>query len=691
MTSTEPLATTRVALVGLHGHGRWHLRNLNRPDRPRPVELIGVCDLKAPDDELQSLMGDTPWTDDIDQLLDLGPDITIICTPIQTHLELGQRVVGAGSHLLLEKPTTPTMAGFDRLTASVAEAGVACQVGFQALGSGAIEAIADIMASGEIGDLVGIGGAGVAVRNPEYYRRGPWAGRRRLPSTPGSEPVDVVDGALTNPFVHAVAGALAIAGADDGATVAATEVCLYRANDIEADDTSVIRLVLSGGVTVVVAATTCADRQDDPHLVVHGSSGRIIWPYKTDQLLVESSQRRTEQHDRVDLLDNLVDHLATGQALVAPLAATRGVTAVVDQVRQAPDPSPIPSAYVTDVVVEPAAPSRQVETRPVVAEIGQLVRRAADELATFDELGAPWAGPDRADAVVHLRLDGSPQQDAGGPVVADYRIRPDIEAELAPRPHLHPVRTVEGTVVTDCLPADHRWHLGVGTAIQDVTSEATAPANIWGGRTYIRDVGYLWLGDHGRVRHLGWRMRQPGKVVQNLGWFTSNHRCLMIEDRTITTDRLDEQTWVLRYRSRYHNVTGGPVALGSPGSNGRDGGGYGGFFWRLPTQNQSARVWTATDSGADAVHGRPAPWLAWHAAAADDRPFTLVAAPDDEATAADPWFVRHQGYAGFGSALAWDRPLIIESGQWAQRSVRVAVGDGHQADVQRLNKLMEFG
>ena len=70
-----------------------------------------------------------------------------------------------------------------------------------------------------------------------------------------------------------------------------------------------------------------------------------------------------------------------------------------------------------------------------------------------------------------------------------------IAPTSSPRPYLHPVSTLAGTVVTDHLPEDHVWHLGAGVAIQDVDG-----VNFWGGRTYTRDAGaYVWRKDHGRI------------------------------------------------------------------------------------------------------------------------------------------------------------------------------------------------
>ena len=40
-------APVAVVLVGAHGHGRWHLRNIDRLRRAAlPVRLAGVCDTR---------------------------------------------------------------------------------------------------------------------------------------------------------------------------------------------------------------------------------------------------------------------------------------------------------------------------------------------------------------------------------------------------------------------------------------------------------------------------------------------------------------------------------------------------------------------------------------------------------------------------------------------------------------------
>ena len=101
--------------------------------------------------------------------------------------------------------------------------------------------------------------------------------------------------------------------------------------------------------------------------------------------------------------------------------------------------------------------------------------------------------------------------------------------------------------------------------------------------------------------------------------------------------------------------------LKSPGSKGRVGGGYGGFFWRFPAC-ANVDVFTADARGEDEVHGRVAPWVAWSADFAagpgSSGPATIVLVARDAEAAGEPWFVRVGSYPGIGSALAWDRPVV---------------------------------
>ena len=249
--------------------------------------------------------------------------------------------------------------------------------------------------------------------------------------------------------------------------------------------------------------------------------------------------------------------------------------------------------------------------------------------------------------------------------VADYVTEPVVEPTRGPRPYLHPVRTLGGIGVTDVLPEDHPHHLGVSVAMQDVNG-----TNVWGGRTYVRDVGYTWLENHGHIEHAGWVERNDRRLVDRLRWLDRDGHTLLEEERTVAAVEIDDTAWLLDVAYRLVNPNETPVALGSPATNGRPGkAGYGGFFWRLAPG--VPYVFDPTTDKEEDVNGSSADWVA--AVGANPDLFTLVFTGLGED---DRWFVRATEYPGVCVALAFERVRRIEPGGALERRHRVIVADG---------------
>ncbi|MYW66550.1 Gfo/Idh/MocA family oxidoreductase [Streptomyces sp. SID8379] len=387
-----PEGPVPVVLAGARGHGRWHLNNIRRLADAGRVTLAGVCELKPLDEAELAGFTDVAQSADFGELLDrTGARVAIVCTPIPTHTDLALTAAARGVHLLLEKPPAPSYAEYERMAAGVAEAGIACQVGFQSLGSHAVSHVRDLVRDGLIGDLLGIGAAGAWARDEAYFRRAPWAGHRRLPDGRGGT-VDVVDGVLTNPLAHAVATGLALDGATGADDLTGIRTELFRANAIEADDTSYLELTTRTGSRVTVAATLCAERPDEPYVVVHGSRGRITFWYKQDRVLVQRADHGPEEsvHGRTDLLENLVDHLTDPSGatrLIVTPASAGAFMRVVEAIRLAPEPVALPADAWSSL---PAGGGDGVRRR-VVHGVDGLVAASADTLTGYAELGASWA------------------------------------------------------------------------------------------------------------------------------------------------------------------------------------------------------------------------------------------------------------------------------------------------------------
>lgn len=369
--------TPRVALLGLHGFGRVHLDGLLRLAATGAVRVAGLADPRPPEpdalDRVRALPGgpDVPVLADAAALLEqVRPDVTIVSTPIHTHLPLARLALAAGSHLFVEKPPTASMEQFRDLSAEVAAAGRVCQVGFQSFGSHALAHAARLVADGAVGRVRGIGVHGAWVRERSYFTRAAWAGRMELDGVP------VTDGALTNPFAHATASALRVAGVPDDADVE-VELERYRVASPESDDTAAARLIVDG-MPIVVAVTLCATEHRPPLIVVHGEQGRLELEYTTDTLTGRTADGAavTGPPGRTVLLDNLVAHLADPAVpLLAPLASCAPFMHLLEAVRRDGPARPLPSAVT------------EIDGRPVVVGADETMRRCAEELALFSELG----------------------------------------------------------------------------------------------------------------------------------------------------------------------------------------------------------------------------------------------------------------------------------------------------------------
>jgi predicted dehydrogenase len=653
--STSPASATRLVLVGVRGYGQVHAERIARLTDQGAVQLVAAVD-PAVASETPTIYGVDLYADLTEALAVAGPvDVVIIAAPLSDHFQLGQLALTSGADVYLEKPPVASMDDFTRLLETEQETGRVVQVGFQSLGSRALDMLR--------GDAFGIGpirrvsAVGAWSRTVGYWSRSPWAGRRSLHGRP------VVDGVVTNPLAHAVATALAIAGCRRLDDVESVQADLYRANAIDSDDTSVVRIRTSQHHRVICALTLCAAAQREPHVLIEGPRGRATFAYTTDRVEVETEDRnRTEITTRVDLLENLLAHRQDGTPLLVPLVSTGAFMQVLAAVAAADEP----------VRIDPRAiqwEGKGQDRRAVVDNVEHWLWQAAVSGQTFVELGVPWAHPKRDKILVRARIAEAE--------VALYRDGQGTIPTSSPRPVLHPVRTLTGVVVTANHPADHDWHSGVGMAIPDVNG-----THFWGGGTYVHGQGYVLLDNHGVISG------EPPDLTDHaftheLQWIGHDGSVQLREQRLISWAAMNERAWRLSFDTSLRADVG--AEINSPGSKGRSGGGYGGFFWRFPACD-SVEVFTAQARGEDEVHGSVAPWVAWSAdftaGPGISGPATIIVAAPDAAEAGEPWFVRVGGYPGLGSALAWERPAILPAGAQLRRRFDVAIADGRLTEAE---------
>ena len=372
----------RVALVGANGHGIHHRRAIAQLQEAGAAELVALCDVRSIEHDDAAPVPPTArvFTEYRELLAATEPEVVAIATPPHTHLEIATAAARAGADVLLEKPPFVSWTEQEQFAGVLAETGRVCQVGFQALGSAAMAELSDAIRAGRFGAVTGIGACGRWQRPDRYYARAPWAGRRELDGRP------VLDGALANPFAHAVMQSFAIAEAAGPVSIADLTLERYRARPIEVDDTGVLAARLESGLRVVVAVTLCSDEYRDPEIVIHGERGRAVLDYTADRLQLPGDAELRPVPGRIGLLDNLLAHRAAPAAvpLLAGLERTAPFTEVIEAIMADGPPVPIGDRWKAEYGTGPG----RIVTVP---GIGAVMRDAAEQLRLPSELGVPWA------------------------------------------------------------------------------------------------------------------------------------------------------------------------------------------------------------------------------------------------------------------------------------------------------------
>jgi predicted dehydrogenase len=126
----------RLGIVGVGSLGFHHARIARDI---QGVECVGVHDVDpARLAEVSGSLEVTPHSE-LEALLEVA-DAVVIAVPTQAHEDVALRALGAGCHVMIEKPIAPSLEAADRILTAAEAAGVLVQVGHVERFNGAIRA-----------------------------------------------------------------------------------------------------------------------------------------------------------------------------------------------------------------------------------------------------------------------------------------------------------------------------------------------------------------------------------------------------------------------------------------------------------------------------------------------------------------------------------------------------------------------
>jgi predicted dehydrogenase len=144
-----------VTTVGVVGLGYWGPNLARNFDRLPGAELAWLCD--SSEEALQRWGRAFPAaraTSRLDDLLDdASLDAVVVATPVSTHAELALRVLAAGKHCFVEKPLALSGREAEEVVESARAAERVLMVGHLLEYHPGVERLADLVRSGELGEL----------------------------------------------------------------------------------------------------------------------------------------------------------------------------------------------------------------------------------------------------------------------------------------------------------------------------------------------------------------------------------------------------------------------------------------------------------------------------------------------------------------------------------------------------------
>ncbi|MCU1408786.1 MAG: dehydrogenase [Microbacteriaceae bacterium] len=167
--------TRRVALIGCGDISILHFAAISGlPD----AELVGVADSDVERLTAASAAHHVPGFASHLELFDaVQPDVVHICTPHHVHASIAVDALERGINVILEKPLAHTRAEGARVVKAAERATARIAICFQNRYNAPVQAAHDLLASRELGAVLGASATVMWHRSAAYYQSRPWRGQ----------------------------------------------------------------------------------------------------------------------------------------------------------------------------------------------------------------------------------------------------------------------------------------------------------------------------------------------------------------------------------------------------------------------------------------------------------------------------------------------------------------------------------
>ncbi|MNM15002.1 putative oxidoreductase YhhX [compost metagenome] len=246
-------------IIGCGSIAGFHRAAIHSLDNARLVGVASRSGARAKAFALES--GHCECWSDYRQLLEHpGIDIVCVTTESGSHFQVGQQVLLAGKHAIIEKPLAMKAEEARRLTGLAADRGLSLSVVSQRRFEPQVAAIKRAVDAGKLGRLLYIEAGTPYYRTQEYYDQSEWRGTFAMDG-----------GALMNQGIHQIDLMLWMAG--PVSSVYGQVATLAHRMEAEDTGTAIVRFV-NGAIGTIMASTSMKPGFP-PYLHLYGEKGSV--------------------------------------------------------------------------------------------------------------------------------------------------------------------------------------------------------------------------------------------------------------------------------------------------------------------------------------------------------------------------------------------------------------------------------
>lgn len=150
----KPEEKNKDIRVGVIGCGYWGPKLARNFNELPGAALSLISDMRKDRlEEMKALYPHVHTTQKFQDLLESDIDAVVVATPVHTHYCLAREALLAGKHVLVEKPITSKSHEANELIEIAQDKGLILMVGHTFLYNPAVEAVREVIQSGQLGDV----------------------------------------------------------------------------------------------------------------------------------------------------------------------------------------------------------------------------------------------------------------------------------------------------------------------------------------------------------------------------------------------------------------------------------------------------------------------------------------------------------------------------------------------------------